>query len=180
MQIVKKYICLICLLTPFFVNGQKIPEELVKWDSERKLSWSDYKGKPDPSSDAAASTSTSLGINYGISAEHFTYKIKCSLSKNKSWVRYKSDYVLSHEQGHFDITEIFARKLNKMMSEYKFDKNNYRHDLDKIYQNIIDEKDAFQDRYDIETDFSRNKVKQAEWLMKIAKMLEELKEYSDY
>ena len=80
------------------------------------------KARPDPSSDAAASTATYLGINYGITQFIFTYKINCRLSKNKSWVRYKSDYVLSHEQGHFDITEIFARKLNKMMSEYKFDK----------------------------------------------------------
>jgi predicted secreted Zn-dependent protease len=85
-----------------------------------------------------------------------------------------------HEQGHFDITEIFARKLNKAMSAYHFNQNTYRKDLNKIYQDIIKEKDNMQDQYDHETNFSRNKEKQMEWLKKIQTMLEELKEYDNY
>ena len=46
---------------------------------------------------------------------------------------HKTDYILKHEQGHFDIAEIFARKLNKKMSEYKFNKTTYKTDLKNIY-----------------------------------------------
>jgi hypothetical protein len=37
-----------------------------------------------------------------------------------------------------------------------------------------------QNQYDDETDYSRKKEKQAEWLNKILKMLEEYKSYADY
>ena len=93
---------------------------------------------------------------------------------------HKTDYILSHEQGHFDIAEIFARKLNKKMSEYRFDKKTYQKDLNKIYHDILDEKEKMQNDYDKETNHSINKEKQAEWLKKIAKMLEEYKDYADY
>jgi hypothetical protein len=66
------------------------------------------------------------------------------------------------------------------MSEYHFNRNTYRKDLDKIYQDIQNEKDKMQDQYDHETNFSRNKEKQIEWLKKIEKMLGELKGFANY
>ena len=75
-------------------------------------------------------------------------------SRNRSWGLYKTDYILSHEQGHFDITEIFARQLNKRMSEYIFNKNTYQQDLQKIYNDIQREKETLQNQYDNETDYS--------------------------
>lgn len=176
----KSYSWIVILAFPLALRAQSPKEELINWQAGRKLTWNDYYGKPDPASDAAASTATYLGIEYSFSNNNFNYKITCSFSKNKSWVRYKNDFVLSHEQGHFDITELFARKLNKAMSEYHFNRNTYRKDLDKIYQDILDEKDNMQDQYDHETNFSRNKEKQIEWLKKIEKMLGELKEFANY
>lgn len=180
MRIVRKYIWLVLFISPLFVISQDANEELLDWNTGKRLVWDDYKSRPDARSDAAASTSTYLGINYSVSGSSINYKITCSFSKNKSWGRYKTDYILSHEQGHFDITEIFARKLNKRISEYKFDKTSYKIDLQKIYQDILEEKEQFQNQYDEETDFSRNKDKQAEWLIKIAKMLDALKNFSNY
>ena len=180
MRIVKKYSWLLLLLSPLFALSQNANEELLNWNTGKRLDWEDYKSRPDARSDAAASTSTYLGINYSISGSSFSYKITCSFSKNKSWGRYKTEYILSHEQGHFDITEIFARKLNKKISEYRFDRASYQADLQKIYQNILDEKEQFQNQYDEETDFSRNKEKQAEWLIKISKILDELKNFGNY
>lgn len=175
-----RYIGIIFLFSSLLSAAQDPGEKLIDWKEGKKLVWDDYKGNIDPSSDAAASTATYLGIEYNITSSTLGYKITCRFSENKSWVRYKSDYILSHEQGHFDITEIFARKLNKLMSEYKFNKDSYRHDLQKIYQDILNEKEEMQNQYDKETDFSRNKEKQTEWLLKIAMKLKELKEFSDY
>ncbi|HYM95347.1 MAG TPA: DUF922 domain-containing protein [Chitinophagaceae bacterium] len=180
MEIIKKYSWLIGFAFPLFLRAQDPGEELLSWNNHNKLVWNDYKGSIDPSSDAAASTATYLGINYNISNSSVSYKISCWFSKNKSWGRYKSEYILSHEQGHFDITEIFARKLNKMMSDYTFNRNTYQQDLKKIYRDILNEKEKIQNQYDKQTDFSRNKEKQEEWLKKIADMLDDLKEFADY
>ncbi len=178
MQNFLKYFLL--FLLPITASAQLPDEELLEWSSERKLSWSDYKGKPNPLSDAAASTTTYLSIEYNISSSSFGYKIKSRFSKNRSWGLHKSDYILSHEQGHFDIAEIFARKLHKKMSEYSFNKRTYQQDLKKIYEEVTDEKEQMQNDYDRETRHSINKEKQAEWLKKIERMLEDLKAYHNY
>lgn len=159
---------------------QEKKEELLDWSAINRLTWDDYKGTPDPDSDAAASTTSYLGIEYDISNYTVTYKIICRFSKNKSWVATKTDHILGHEQGHFDITEIFARKLNKLTGQYKFNKNTYQQDLQKIYNDLQHEKEEFQNTYDNETDFSRNKEQQTNWLKRIEKMLEDLRNYSDY
>ena len=160
--------------------AQSKDEELLDWNASRKLTWNDYKARPDPGSDAAASTTSYLAIEYNITSSSFGYKIQSRFSKTRSWGLHKTAYILGHEQGHFDIAEIFARKLNKKMSEYKFNKRTYQQDLNEIYNDILAEKEKIQNDYDKETNHSINKEKQAEWLKKIAKMLGEYDEYADY
>ena len=175
------YLFLLALLsvaTPGLTQDKN--EELIDWSSSRRLTWADYKAEPDKSSDAAAITTSYLGIQYNFSDGKITFNIVCKFSKNKSWGLYKNAHILEHEQGHFDITEIFARKLNKETSEYKFDKKSYQKDLQKIYDDVMKAKEKLQTQYDSETDFSRNKDKQAEWLVKIAKMLADTEAYANY
>jgi hypothetical protein len=179
MSKLKQYLLLLAIL-PAFSFAQDNDEDLVDWKSSFKLAWSDYKAAPDGGSDAAASTTTYLGIEYKIDEKGFSYKIQCRFSKTKSWGRSKTDFILKHEQGHFDIAEIFARKLNKKMKEYQFNQNSFKQDLKKIYEDITTEKENFQDQYDKETDHSRKKEQQAEWEKKVAGLLEEYKAYAGY
>ena len=109
-----------------------------------------------------------------------TYKIKSLFSRTRSWGLHKTDYILSHEQGHFDIAEIFARKLHKKMSEYRFDKRTCNKKLGEIYDEIVEEKSEMQNDYDKETRHSINKEKQAQWLKKIERLLVEYEDYADY
>ena len=92
----------------------------------------------------------------------------------------KNDYILSHEQAHFDIAEIYARKLNKLLRSYKPDENNFTRDVNKIYENVMKEYNDMQEEYDQETNFSINKIKQEEWLGKVSKELDNLNKYSKY
>jgi hypothetical protein len=179
MQKLGKYLWLLLAL-PALAFTQDKDEELIDWNSRRLLTWADFKGAPNPNSDAAASTTTYLGIEYKISSKGFTYDIQCRFSRTRSWGLSKTEYILKHEQGHFDIAEIFARKLHKEMGEYKFNQNSYRKDLREIYERISKEKEDFQNRYDKETDHSRRTVRQTEWNAKISEMLVEYEDYTDY
>ncbi|MEK7224747.1 MAG: DUF922 domain-containing protein, partial [Bacteroidota bacterium] len=170
----------VCLAFSSLSFAQTNDEELLTWSAARKLTWKDYKASPDTQSDAAASTTTYLSIEYKISTNSFGYKIKSWFSKTRSWGRHKDDYILSHEQGHFDIAEIFARKLHKLMSAYRFDRKTYQQELKRIYQDVMDEKEKMQNDYDEETNHSINKEKQAEWLKKIAGTLKELEAWTGY
>jgi hypothetical protein len=189
MSIPQKYLLLLLLCVPAIISAQdklvsasstNENEDVIDWSETKRLTWNDFRSKPDPNSDAAASTTTYLGIEYSFSNNTVSYKIACRFSKLKSWGLHQTDYILSHEQGHFDIAEIFARKLHRKMSEYKFNRRSYQQDLKKIYQEILDEKEDWQNTYDDETRHSINKKKQAEWLAKIAEALDEYKDYADY
>lgn len=161
-------------------GAQQAREELLEWKENRKLSWADYKARPDPESDAAASTTTYLLIDYYISRNNFSYKIESRFSKSRSWGLHKTDYILAHEQGHFDIAEVYARKLNQRMHAYTFNARSYDKDLKKIYEEVTKEKLETQNRYDRETNHSINREQQAAWLKKIAVMLKEYAEWADY
>ena len=93
---------------------------------------------------------------------------------------HRTEYILSHEQGHFDIAEIFARKLHKSLSEYNFNKKTFQQDLKAIYENLMQEKEAMQEQYDRETNHSINKSAQAAWLSKINDLLTLYQDYSAY
>lgn len=173
-------ILLVSVFISIQVISQEKNEDLLRWSAARKLSWNDYKASPNPSSDAAATTTTYLKINYHISTDSFGYIINSWFSRTRSWGRNKNSYILAHEQGHFDIAEIFARKLNQRMKNYTFNRRTYDKDLDRIYKETADEKSAYQRQYDKETNHSINREKQAEWLLKIEKELEELKAWADY
>lgn len=155
-------------------------EEFIPWAFSRRLSWTDFLCEPQKNSDAVASTSTSLGIAYQVEHGELTYSITCNFSKLKSWGLLKTDYILAHEQGHFDITEICARKLYKALQEYEFNKKTYRKDINDIYQTIVAEKEEMQAAYDGESDHSRNRKVQYEWLQKINQMLEETTPWAQY
>jgi len=181
MKFLLLYISFILIVSkPATSHAQSANEELLDWNGSKRLTWADYKGNVDRNSDAAASTTTYLAIEYNIKNSNFSYTIQSRFSKTRSWGLHKTAYILSHEQGHFDIAEVFARKLHMKMSEYKFNSKTYAKDLKKIYQDILDEKEETQNDYDRETRHSIIKEKQAEWLKKIEKMLEEYKDYADY
>ena len=162
-----------------FVKDEET-EEFIPWDNEQRLDWEDFKCEPKKGTDAVASTSTTLGIAYQLVDGVLTYDITCNFSKVKSWGLMKTDYILAHEQGHFDITEIYARKLNEALKNYVFNKKTFKKDINQIYQLIVREKENFQKSYDEETDHSRNRRLQFDWLDKIQKLLEESDVYASY
>ena len=154
--------------------------ETIPWSARRMLSWDDFQGTPRRNTDAVASTSTSLGIAYQLRNGDLTYEVTCTFSKPKSWGASRTPYILAHEQAHFDITELFARKLNQRLQEYNFNKRTYKQDLNAIYQGVVAEKEAMQQAYDGETDHSRRRRIQYEWLDRIERMLQDSDSYATY
>ncbi len=155
-------------------------DEFIPWQVQRKLSWEDFSGPARTNTEAVASTSTSLGIAYQLERTGLNYHITCNFSKHKSWGVLKTDYILAHEQGHFDITEIAARRLHQALSEYQFNHKTYRKDINQIYDRIVKEKEDMQAAYDKESDHSRNRRLQYVWLDKIDFMLKETLPWAEY
>lgn len=174
-----QFIYLLLLQLPVFLFSQK-ENEFIYWSENRKLVWNDFKAAPQKNGDVAALTTTNLGFSYNVINGKISYTIECHFEKNSSWGLVKNEWILKHEQGHFDIAEIFTRKLFKEISEYQFNRNTFQKDLNDIYQHIVAEKEKYQQEYDNETDYSRNITDQEEWLKKIADRLNETKKWALY
>lgn len=162
----------------FFVKESTA--QIIPWTYEKRLTWDDFLCEPKRGTDAVASTSTSLGISYQLVNGKLDFRITCQFNKEKSWGLLKTDYILAHEQGHFDITEIFARKLYEALQNYEFNKRTFKRDISKIYEAIVKQKEEFQKAYDGETDHSRKRSVQYDWLEKIDNLLAETEVYAGY
>ena len=173
-----KIIVAFFFFSPLSALGQN--EQFIEWSPVKRLTWEDYLARPSSSSDAAAITSTALGVEYHLKNNTLSYTITCRFSKTHSWGRHKTEYILQHEQGHFDIAEIYARKLNKALKHYSFNVKTSPKEVPAMYQQIMKEEGQLQNQYDSETDFSRDKPQQAIWLEKIQRELDKLKEYAAY
>ena len=147
-------------------------QDTLTWKPGLRLSWTDFRGEPNPRSGFLALSST--GISYSIIYNNNTMRIetKAFFVKSKSWKKPKADPgLLHHEQAHFDITEIYRRKLVKIISVLPPGTKDFEKDIEAKAQKIIDEKNAFQKLYDKETRYGTDKKKQEEWLEKIRILL---------
>jgi len=158
-----------------------IDEKTIAWSADRKLTWEDFRSRPDANATNAALTTSNVGFKYSYDSQKgFKYSITCVFDKSSSWGRIKTDYILAHEQAHFDIAEIYARTLYKQIKAYTFNSSTAQQEIPAMYRKIMKELTEKQQQYDRETDYSRNKEEQAVWLGKIKEDLVNLKAYAAF
>src|SRR4051812_12870206 len=108
------------LLSAFNSFSQQANEHEIYWIDHKKLTWNDYLASPDMlDSSNSALTYYGLASSMKTKGDSLTITVRSIFDKNKSWIKPgdKSDSLLIHEQGHFDIAEIYARKLKQILKE---------------------------------------------------------------
>ena len=161
-----------------FVVFAKAQDKLF-WNENRKLVWADFQSQTKPNTSQAAAT-TYCGMSYLLksSTKKFTdkqVKIESFFIPSKSWSHpeHKTDNVLMHEQSHFDIAELFARRFRKIISDKSLDVKS----LQKYYERIYDDYKAYQQDYETVTNHGRIRDKQLEYSQKIDEEIEELSDF---
>ncbi len=149
----------------------------IIWNTSEKLTWENFKGKIPENSRAAATTAS--GVTYKYSAQKVDGKLKVKFNVSAYFYPQKSWYnpsvcdslILSHEQLHFDISELYARKLKAKLDATTFTHGSLKKEVKSIYNAVMKELNNFQNLYDKETNFSRNIEEQLRWNKKIKKTL---------
>lgn len=84
--------------------------------------------------------------------------------------------LLKHEQGHFDLNEIYTRKMFQQFRNFKFT-GDFRNEIYTIMQAENSELKRVQQIYEKETAYGTNKPGQAAWSDKIAAELASVPSY---
>lgn len=155
-------------------------DSIIIWNKDRKITWDDFLSENNGQKYKGAGTA--LNIDF------YPKKFDCAqidfivvvaqVNKIESWVKDKTGGILNHEQTHFDLAELYARKIRKSLA--KFLEENEECDLQgiaDIYYRLEEEHWQTQFLYDDETKHSINFEKQQEWDKKIADSLEAYKDY---
>ena len=180
----KMIIVFLTAISPLISTGQDLVIEndsTILWQKSRLLEWKDFKGKGKAPKNThvlhkVAETISLIKMVYaknqnGIEKEVFL----CYFSKNKSWTITEDVKTLEHEQLHFDIMEVFTRRIRKQHQELDSLGITDLDEYDLHTNRLIQESVEFNREYDDEV--LLNYPKQQEWRKCIDKELDELKEY---
>jgi hypothetical protein len=150
---------------------------MLFWQEDLKLSWDNFEGIPPNETPYEAMTAS--GIEYSYQANNrngimkFNFTVRAYFNPKNSWVKptSRTDQLLSHEQLHFDISELHARVLEKELKDASLSEN-FKEEISNIYNSVINRRAEMQELYDKETDHSRNGEKQIQWIRRIENLFQ--------
>ena len=155
----------------------EVVNEKMQWDENRKLTWNDFKGTPNVGNGFVASTNSGISFSFSYSVRdnnlNLDYTIESNFYPELSWYIAEdvSPYILKHEQTHFDISELHARKLRKLIEESTFSLNP-KEEINSLYNSIEEKRRAMQKKYDAESDHSKIPEEELKWRAFIADQLQ--------
>lgn len=173
---------IVSILIGFFFIAPPIEEEKIIWQENRKLTWADFRGVPNRADSFVASTNSGISFSFSLKESEqgieVDYTVLSNFYPDLSWHRPDrvNEYILQHEQTHFDISELFARKL-RMKLESIEDLSKFRELSEEYYTEIEFERRQMQRDYDSESDHSNNRTKEFEWREYVAA---QLNDYEDW
>lgn len=143
--------------------------DIIYYNVNKKLLWTDFKGVPGPPSVVAAITSSGFGYKASMKSTNgkgeINVSVYCFFSKPNSWVRKgkTTAYILNHEQHHFDATYICTKRFIEKIRSANLTTTNMNEVLAKLYKECSTEMRKMQADYDGETMNGQLKFKQEKW-----------------
>lgn len=169
------------VLLSLFLGMNALAQEVdsICWNKDVKLKWSDFKGAPDWNSEWFAVCPAA------IKAEGFwdnglpNFDVTNCFDKVSAWTKDTTSLSgLEHEQLHFDIAEVHARKIRKAIDSLREEGEVGFEPYSFIVRCLLSKRNKVDSLYDYETAHGLNEAQQEEWKKKIWEELESLDEYS--
>lgn len=165
-------ICSTLLIVILTTNNCQAQDTLW-WAKEQRLTWEDFQGFPDTTEVFEALTYAGIAFRYTYTGDSLQFQAKSYFNRAKSWrLPIADSSKLRHEQVHFDITELFTRKLTAQLSKLKTEKELVQQAVRKLLTEVVAEKDRFQHYYDQETHYGTVPAEQKKWEKRIADLLQ--------
>jgi hypothetical protein len=161
--------------------------QLIPWGENRPLTWKDFQGTP-PANAASLSEAASIHMtvkwhtDYSVQSQHgsgYTWigtvqsaVVSNSMNPRFSWVvsSKATATILRHEQFHFDLNEVYKRRLEAALIGLQVQGATAESTMDlvgdeirRVADEILDRLEFMQERYDSETANGSRADIQAQW-----------------
>lgn len=157
------------------------PATEISWSLNRPLTWEDFRATPPAEGEEQAKTVYLLSYESRCRGLDFTVDVTAIMLPLQSWVKpfvratvSGSARVLRHEQTHFNLTEVHARRMRRYFKELYNPCGLPDERLREAVDRFVREESDAQGRYDKETQYGRNDVTQGRWDQEVADMLSSL------
>jgi hypothetical protein len=161
-------------------------EEVIVWSAERRLTWDDFKARPPSGLLGGARSALGFGFAFGCRDGQLHARVVARFHPRQSWVAYRiissglaSRAGLQHEQTHFDLAEVHARRIRRFFRELKDPCPRTDAELDALAEPLFRNESAAHRKYDDETENGQQGNRQAEWDKRIAAELSALAAFVD-
>lgn len=148
------------------------------WSARRPLVWRDFQGTPPTDGAEGAKTSYSLYSTWRCRGSEFEYRVVAGFRQRQSWVKAivlndttQRRTVLGHEQTHFDIAEVHARRMRRAFGELVRPCSKSDDQIRAFVQDLAEAEKAEQRRYDSETIHGLLVETQASWSVQTRRRL---------
>ena len=138
-------------------------EKQIEWTPDRKLRLSDFKGPPDQEPAGRPTLHSYSGCDFYLFSKA---KFYCYYG----WIDPASPdslRLLLHEQGNFDLCEIYRRQLDENVLRYENHGASQYKTTEHIFREVYAAWLARQMQYETETNHGLDSAEQAEWAKKI-------------
>ena len=162
--------------------GQLDTTRFRVWDEDAPLRWSDYtidRERYEQKHGFAVQAITSYQYFYVPRELHpdSCLNVLTTLRKRSSWMHDTIDgRLLEHERIHFDIAELYARKLRQQFQ--RLDTSRTLKNIYLLVDSLFKAGDQRQRQYDEETFYGRSSGKQRQWRQQVDNELKQLDEFS--
>lgn len=157
----------------------------LPWSGTDLLAWSDFQGLPPSGGDENARTVYNLSFESRCRGEEFTFKVTALFFPADSWVkpqvladRVEKVRVLEHEQTHFNLTEVYARRMRRYFVGLYNPCGQTEAAINAAVDRYAREEGEAQQRYETETNHGLISSRQLAWNRDVSEMLTSLVAFS--
>jgi hypothetical protein len=166
------------------IDAQLNARGALKWAKDRPLTTNDFKGTPPPNAQEGAHTEYTIISGARCTGRTLEYKVTTAMLPGQSWfmpeLRHSpSDMArtLRHEQTHFDLSEVFARRIRRKFAELYDPCSQSEAALQALSDALVRDEANEQVKYDEETSHGRTAGRQNDWDETVSMWLDSLSKY---
>jgi hypothetical protein len=160
------------------ISQQMAAHDAVAWSADRPLAWTDFRGAAPSGGMEGAQTVYSLFYGLRCSRDVFQFQVTTGVLPRASWVKptvlasaEESRRTLAHEQTHFDLSEVHARRMRKYFGDLFRPCDQPLDRWRAVAQKYTRDEAAAQVRYDDETRHGLIAARQQAWTLDVAEQL---------